>query len=115
MPNILLELYLNHRKVKGGNYKIQTLKCIRAGLKHYMKSERNLDTINDTRFAKRNEMLKVVSTQARKKGLGSTKSTPPIEEEDLAKPKTAAKGCIVSYHLEEDDKIYMISHRTCSK
>lgn len=38
LPEILLDLYTNLRKVKGGMYKLQTLKCICAGLNRDTKS-----------------------------------------------------------------------------
>lgn len=83
LPDILLDFYTNLRKAKGGEYKLQSLKCIRAGLNRYTKSTRNLDIIKDIRFTQTNEMFKAVSTKARREGRGSTKSTPPIEPEDL--------------------------------
>lgn len=90
-PQILYDFYSNLRKVDGGNYKLQTLKCIRAGINRYTKEVRNLDIINDTSFSRTNEMFKAISTKARKLGLGSTKSTPPIEDEDLAR-------CVEYFH-----------------
>lgn len=84
-PDILLDFYSNLRKVKGGSYKLQTLKCIRAGLNRFTKEHRNLDIIADTRFARTNEMFKAVTTKAKRDGLGSTRSTPPVEEQDMAK------------------------------
>lgn len=83
LPDILYHFYTNLRKAKGGEYKLQSLKCIRAGINRYTKANRNLDIINDIRFTKTNEMFKAVSTKARKEGRGSTRSTPPIEPEDL--------------------------------
>lgn len=50
-----------------------------------MKQHRNLDIIADLSFTTTNEIFKAVSTKARKEGLGSTKSTPPIELPDLIK------------------------------
>lgn len=85
LPNILYDFYSDLRKVDGGNYKLQTLKCIRAGINRFMKEKRGLNIINDTTFTRSNEMFKAVSTKARRLGLGSTKSTPLIEEEDLIK------------------------------
>lgn len=85
LPQIPLDFYANLKKVKGGEYKLQTLKCIRAGLNRFTKQHSNLDIINDVAFSKTNEMFKAVTTKARKSGLGSTKSTPPIELDDLAK------------------------------
>lgn len=84
LPEIMLDFYTNLRKVKGGDYKLQSLKCIRAGINRFTKANRNLDIINDTRFTQTNEMFKAVSTKARREGRGSTKSTPPIEPEDLS-------------------------------
>lgn len=83
LPDILLDFYSNLRKVNGGDYKLQTLKCIRAGINRCTKEQRGLDIISDERFKKTNEMFKAVTTRARKEGRGSTKNTPPIEPEDL--------------------------------
>lgn len=85
LPEILLNFYTDLRKVDGGQYKLQTLKCLRAGINRFTKEKRNLDIIQDVRFTRTNEMFKAVTTQARREGRGSTKSYPPIEEEDLAK------------------------------
>lgn len=93
LPNVLYHFYTNLRKAKGGEYKLQSLKCIRAGLNRYMKEERNLDIIKDVKFAKTNEMFKAVTTKARKKGLGFTKNTPPIEPDDMA---------LLSQHFDHD-------------
>lgn len=84
LPPILYDFYTNLRKSKGGMYKLQSLKCIRAGINRYMKDKRNLDIISDIRFTKTNQMFKAVTSYTRKQGLGSTKSTPPIEPDDMA-------------------------------
>lgn len=48
LPDLLFNFYTDLRKVDGGLYKLQSLKCIRAGLNHHMKDKRNLDIIKDT-------------------------------------------------------------------
>lgn len=85
LPDILFNFYTDLRKVNGQEYKLQTLKCLRAGLNRYMKEKRNLDIIQDVKFTRTNEMFKAVTTKARKQGRGSTKNYPPIEEDDLAR------------------------------
>lgn len=85
LPDVLYHFCTNLRKAKGGHYKLLSLKCIRAGLNHHMKATRNLDIIQSTNFAKTNEMFKAVTVKAKRSGLGSTRSTPPIEPEDLTK------------------------------
>lgn len=50
-----------------------------------MKDTRNLDIISDIRFTKTNQMFSGVTKKTRKEGLGSTKSFPVIEDEDMAK------------------------------
>lgn len=64
LPQVLLDFYSNLKKVDGGDYKLQTLKCIRAGINRYTKEHRNLDIISDLHFTRTNEMFKAVSTQA---------------------------------------------------
>lgn len=85
LPQILLKFYSDLRKVDGGEYKLQTLKCLRAGINRFTKEKRNLDITNDLKFTRTNEMFKAVSVKARKEGRGSTKSYPPIEPDDLNK------------------------------
>lgn len=68
LPDIFFEFCCNLRKAKGSSYKLQTLKCIRAEINRYTKSERNLDIITDDHFKRTNEMFKAVSTKARKEG-----------------------------------------------
>lgn len=85
LPDILYHFYTDLRKVDGGMYKLQTLKCLRAGINRYTKDKRNLDIIKDLSFTKTNEMFKAVTTRARKEGRGSTKNYPPIEDDDMAK------------------------------
>lgn len=50
LPDILLNFYTDLRKVKGGEYKLQTLKCICAGINRFTKEKRNLDIIKDLAF-----------------------------------------------------------------
>ena len=85
LPDILSDFYSNLKKIDGGNYKLQSIKCIRAGINRYMKAEKNIDIISNDKFVKANEMFQGVSKQLRMTGLGSVKSTPVITEEDLTK------------------------------
>ena len=65
------------------NYKVQSLKCIRAAINQYTKEHRNLDIISDVRFAKPNEMFKGVSKDLYQKGKGMTESYKLITDNDL--------------------------------
>ena len=83
LPKILENFYPNLRRVDGEDYKLQSIKCIRAGINRWTKSNRNTDIIGDVRFTKANEIFKGVSKIARENGKGTTKSTPVIAQEDL--------------------------------
>ena len=85
LPDILMDFYTNLRKVDGENYKLQSLKCIHAGINRYMKAEKGIHIISNDKFVKANEMFRGVGKQLRIQGLGSVKSTPVITEEDLTK------------------------------
>lgn len=86
LPNILSDFYTELRKTDGENdYKISTLKCIRAALNRYFKGKHGLDIIADRRFIKTNEMVKGVTRKAKLDGRGEINSKPPIEPEDLKK------------------------------
>ena len=83
LPEILENFYPNLRRINGEDYKLQSLKCIRAGINRWTKEHRNTDIIADVRFTKVNEIFKGVSKIARQTGKGSTKSYPKIKYEDL--------------------------------
>ncbi len=68
------------KKKKGGDYKVQSLKCIRAALNRHFKETRNLDIIA---FGKTNEMFKGITKKARREGRGSTESFPTIPDQDM--------------------------------
>lgn len=86
LPNILSDFYTELRKADGENdYKISTLKCIRAALNRHFKEKRGVDIISDPRFIQANEMFKGVARKAKKEGRGEVDSKPPIEPEDLKK------------------------------
>lgn len=86
MPAILSDFYVELRKTdRKGEYKMSTLKCIRAAVNRYYKDKREIDIINDRRFIKCNEMFKGVTRKAKREGRGETNSRPPIEEEDMHK------------------------------
>ena len=88
LPNILEDFYPNLRRVDGEEYKLQSIKCIRAGINRWTKANRNIDIINDVRFTRANEMFKGVSKIARQNGKATTKSYPVIEQEDLERIAT---------------------------
>ena len=88
LPAILQTFYPNLRRLNGDDYKLQSMKCIRAGINRWTKSNRNMDIISDPRFAKANEIFKGVAKVARQTGRGSTKSYPVIEQEDMERIAT---------------------------
>ena len=83
LPEILQTFYPNLRRVDGEDYKLQSLKCIRAGINRWTKSNRNVDIIGDVRFTKANEIFKGVAKVSRQTGKGSTRSYPIIEDQDM--------------------------------
>ena len=68
-------------------YKTSSLKCIRAALNQYFRSERGLDIISNEKFIKANEMFTGVTKTARQEGRGSVQHKEVITDEDLAKLK----------------------------
>ena len=85
LSDILTDFYTNLHKTDGDNYKLQSIKCIRAGINRYMKAEKGVDIIANDKFVKVNEMFRGVDKQLRMSGLGSVKNTPVITEEDLSR------------------------------
>ncbi len=85
LPNLLESFYSDVHNKQGERYKLQSLKCILAGLNRHFKETRNLDIISDPLFTKSNEMFKGVVKQICKMGLGSTISFPVIPDEDMIK------------------------------
>ena len=83
LPDILMDFFTNLRKMDSKNYKLQSLKCIRAGINRYMKAEKGKDIISNENFVKANEMFEAVRVNAKKQGRGVKKSTPPITLIDL--------------------------------
>ena len=83
LDGILFEFYSSIQPQKKEDYCVQTLKCIHAGLNRYFRKERGIDIAKDTMFTCANEMLKAVQVDAKKKGLGSKKKYPPINQIDL--------------------------------
>ena len=65
LPDALENFYSEITKKKIGSgtaeYKNSTLKCIRAGINRYYKSNRSLDIIADPKFIQANEMFKGMS------------------------------------------------------
>ena len=88
LANVLEDFYANLRRLDGEDYKLQSIKCIRAGINRWTKANRNIDIISDVRFSRANEMFKGVSKIARQTGKGSTKSYPVIAQEDLERIAT---------------------------
>ena len=83
LPVILENFYPNLQRVNGEDYKLQSLKCIRAGINRWTKENRNIDIISDVHFTKANEIFKGVSKIAHQTAKASTKSYPTIVHEDL--------------------------------
>ena len=71
------------KRMDGEDYKLQSIKCIHAGINRWTKANRNLDIITDPRFTKANEIFKGVSKIARQTGGAVTISHLVIEPEDL--------------------------------
>ena len=88
LPEILQNFYPNLRRVDGEDYKLQSIKCIRAGINRWTKANRNVEIISDVCFAKANEIFKGVSKMARENGKATTKSTPVMKQEDLERIAT---------------------------
>ena len=80
-----MNFYTECRKADGTDYKLQSLKCIRAGINRHMKSKRGIDIISNENFVRANEMFRGDGKQLRIKGKGLIKSTEVISEKDLAK------------------------------
>ncbi len=81
-------------------YKLQSLKCVRAGINRHLKETRGIDIISDPKFTKANEMFCRVSSLTRRKGLAHTKSFPVIQDEDLKK-----LGAYFQQDLEENSPV----------
>ena len=103
LPSVLLEFYTNAKKTDGGDYCVQSMKCIRVGINRYMKAERGIDIISNENFVKANEMFRGVNKQRCIEGKGSVKSTPVIIEEDLERLSTYFHHDI--YNFPEPRKI----------
>ena len=78
VSDILTDFYTNLRKVDGENYKLQSIKCIRARVRinSYMKANKGIDVVGSDKFVKANEMFQGVEKQLQMSGLGSVASTP---------------------------------------
>ena len=57
LPKILEDFYVSLQRKDTKEYKLQSLKCIRAGLNHYFKEERSLDIIANPAFMRTNEIF----------------------------------------------------------
>ena len=83
LPRLLECFYTDLCTKTGEMYKLQSLKCIRAGLNRYFKEERSVDIIADIHFNKTNEMFWGMAKITRKAGLRATNSFPVIPDEDM--------------------------------
>ena len=83
LPEILFRFYSDLCRQDGAEYKLSSIKCIRAGLNRHLKESRNVDIISDVRFAKTNELFHGVAAKARKEGRGCVSNFPVIEDKDL--------------------------------
>ena len=83
LPNLLVRFYLDLRKSDCELYKLQSLKCIRAGINRHTNETRNLDIIADPSFSQANEVFKGVSVKTKSAGKGFTKSKRPIHPDDV--------------------------------
>ena len=83
LPAILEQFYMDLQKCDGDFYKLQSLKCIHAGINRKTKECRNLDIISDVHFSSANEVFKGVTKRSCVNGKGSTKSYKVISEGDL--------------------------------
>lgn len=84
LPKVLEDFYVELRKADcEGEYKLSTLKCIRAAINRHYKEKRCLDILADKRFIRSNEMFQGVTRRAKFEGRGETQSKPAIEPEDL--------------------------------
>ena len=88
LPKILEEFYPNLRRANGDDYKIQSMKCICAGINRWTKSNWNIDIIGDVTYTKANEIFKGVAKIAREQGRGATKPYPVIAAEDMERIAT---------------------------
>ncbi len=93
LPALLEHFYTDLRQKNRQMYKLQSLKCILAGLNRFIKEQRGIDIITDSRFHKTNEMFKGMAKVTCKAGLGSTSSFPPIPDEDLE--------CLITYFYQD--------------
>ena len=57
LPENLFKFYLQCHKTDGDDYKLQSLKCLRAGINRYMKAEHGIDIISNEAFVKANEIF----------------------------------------------------------
>lgn len=91
LPDFYTEL---KKSDNDGDYKLTTLKAIRAAINRYYKDKRCLDIINDVAFVRANEMFKGVARKAKREGCGEIDSKPPIEPEDMDKIAQYFKQCL---------------------
>ena len=83
LPDILFDFYPSAKPIKGDNYAVQTLKCLRASLNRYFRKEKGFDITQDSPFVRANEMFKAVLVESKKTGHGVRRSTPTISQIDL--------------------------------
>ena len=83
LPKTFENFYVSVKQIKGRNYLMQILKCLRAGLNRFYRKNKGIDIARDTPFVKANEMFSGVLAASKKVGKGVTKSTVTISEPDL--------------------------------
>ena len=93
LPQLLYEFYTDARYKSSSNnsgkelekYKNTTLNAMRAGINRYLKDERGLDIIKDSRFVRSNQMFKAVKKANKKEGNGNIDHKKPIIPDDMTK------------------------------
>ena len=85
LANALFKFYPAIKPIKdtGEPYTVQTLKCMRAGLSHYFRTQKGIDIIEGEKFVKANEIFKGMCVVSKKSGKAVKKSYPPITEIDM--------------------------------
>ena len=63
LPDMLDTFYSDLRRKDGELYKLQSLKCIRAGINRYTKEHRNIDITADPSFSIANECFKACAVR----------------------------------------------------
>ena len=83
LPFVLENFYVSLRQKNCKEYKLQSLKCIHAGLNRYLKEKRDLDIISNECFNRANMMFKGLAKKARTEGCATIDSFKSIPDEDM--------------------------------